>query len=52
MPAWVSDGLNNARLASMMLYQGRLPEFRELLIECNDDIRCFYAAVRAQLTNL
>jgi len=52
VPAWVSDGLNNARLASMMLYQGRLPEFRELLAECNDDIRCFYAAVKAQLTNL
>ena len=45
--AWVSDGLNNARLASMALYQGRLPEFRKLLAECNDDIRCFYSAARA-----
>jgi len=47
VPAWVGDGLNNARLASMALYHGRLPEFRELLAKCNDDIRCFYSAARA-----
>jgi len=47
VPAWVGAGLNNARLASMALYEGRLPEFRELLAECNDDIRCFYSAARA-----
>ena len=47
VPAWVGGGLNNARLASMALYHGRLPEFRELLAECNDDIRCFYVAARA-----
>jgi predicted aminopeptidase len=52
LPAWVGDGLNNARLASMTLYQGRLQEFRELLAECDDDIRCFYVAARAQLANL
>ncbi len=46
-PAWVGDGLNNARLASMALYHGRLPEFRELLAECDDDIRCFYRAASA-----
>lgn len=46
VPAWVSDDLNNARLASMTLYQGRLPELRELLAECSDDIRCFYKAAR------
>ena len=47
VPAWVSDGFNNARLASMALYQGRLPEFRKLLAECDDDIRCFYGVARA-----
>jgi predicted aminopeptidase len=47
VPAWVGDGLNNARLASMALYHGRLPEFRELLAECDDDIRCFYRAASA-----
>jgi len=52
LPAWVGEGLNNARLASMALYQGRLQEFRELLAECDDDIRCFYVAARAQLANL
>ena len=45
-PDWLSDGLNNARLASMLLYDGRLPEFRALLAECNDDIECFYEAAR------
>jgi len=43
-PEWLHDGLNNARLASMVLYNGRLPEFRDLLSDCNDDIECFYAA--------
>lgn len=52
LPAWVGEGLNNARLASMALYQGRLQEFRELLAECDDDIRCFYVAAREQLANL
>ena len=52
VPAWVGEGLNNARLASMVLYQGRLSEFRELLAECDNDIRCFYAAARATLANL
>ncbi|MFQ5982020.1 MAG: aminopeptidase, partial [Woeseiaceae bacterium] len=35
--------LNNASLIQLTLYQGRLAEFRELLDECNDDLRCFYA---------
>lgn len=45
-PGWLSEDLNNARLASMSLYQGRLPEFRVLLADCGDDIRCFYAQAR------
>jgi len=41
-PAWLNDGLNNARLASMSLYHGRLAEFRALFADCDDDIACFY----------
>jgi len=52
VPAWFGEGLNNARLASMVLYQGQMSEFRGLLAECDDDIRCFYDAARAKLTNL
>lgn len=41
-PAWLGDGLNNARLASMSLYHGRLAEFRALFAECDDNFACFY----------
>ncbi len=41
--SWLRGELNNARLASMALYEGRLPAFRALLANCHDDIRCFYA---------
>ncbi len=41
-PVWTGDGLNNARLASLTLYHGRVAEFQVLLAECNDDLRCFY----------
>ena len=43
---WLSGELNNARLVSMSLYEGRLPEFRELLAACDDDIACFYEEAR------
>ena len=43
---WRSDELNNARLASMVLYEGRLPEFRALFDQCEQDIACFYDAAR------
>lgn len=39
---WLSGDLNNARLISMTLYEGRLPAFRRLLRNCHEDIRCFY----------
>ncbi|NNF40911.1 MAG: aminopeptidase [Woeseiaceae bacterium] len=39
---WRGDELNNARLASMTLYEARLPAFRALLANCNNDMRCFY----------
>ena len=45
-PAWLTSELNNARLAATTLYHGRLPEFRTLLAECDDDLTCFYAAAR------
>lgn len=40
---WFSGELNNARLVSTTLYEGRLPSFRALLDRCAQDIRCFYA---------
>ena len=45
-PAWLADELNNARLASTTLYHGRLPEFRMLLVQCDNDLPCFYEAAR------
>ena len=51
-PEWLRAGLNNARLASMALYHGRLPEFRALLADCNDDIECFYTAAKRLSENL
>ena len=45
-PAWLTEQPNNARLAAMALYGGRLPEFRELLQQCNDDLPCFYQKSR------
>lgn len=41
--AWLSGELNNARLASMTLYEGWLPAFRTLLAVCEQDIQCFYS---------
>jgi len=34
--------LNNARLASVAVYEGNLPAFRNILAACNDDLACFY----------
>lgn len=42
-PAWVTAGLNNARLVSMNLYHGRLAEFRALYGDCAEDLDCFYS---------
>ncbi len=44
--SWLSGELNNARLVSMTLYEGRLPEFRALLDKCAQRIECFYAEAR------
>ena len=39
---WLSGELNNARLVSMTLYEGRLPAFRALFRQCEEDFACFY----------
>ena len=44
---WLNGELNNARLVSMTLYEGRLPEFRALLDQCEQRIECFYDESRA-----
>lgn len=44
--SWPGGELNNARLASMALYEGRLPEFRELFAQCEQRIECFYDKAR------
>jgi len=44
---WQAGELNNARLASMVLYEGRVPEFRAILEHCEQRIKCFYAEARA-----
>ncbi|MGB5336812.1 MAG: aminopeptidase [Woeseiaceae bacterium] len=39
---WPGGDLNNARLASMALYEGWLPAFRSLLLECEQELACFF----------
>jgi predicted aminopeptidase len=41
---WLSGELNNARLISMTLYEGRLPSFRALYMKCKKNLQCFYTA--------
>ena len=40
---WLSGELNNARLISTALYEGKLPAFRALYQRCEEDLNCFYA---------
>ena len=49
--AWINGELNNARLASMTLYEGWLPAFRALLAGCGQDIQCFFSRA-AELSEL
>jgi len=44
---WFAQQPNNAALAAVGLYTDRVPAFRELLHEANDDLPTFYARVRA-----
>lgn len=39
---WTGAELNNARLVSMTLYEGQLPQFRALYEKCEQRIECFY----------
>lgn len=48
---WLASPLNNARLVSLGLYEGRQNAFAYLLKECNEDMRCFYDAAES-LANL
>ena len=43
---WLSGELNNARLISMTLYEGRLPSFRALYSKCENKLQCFYAEAK------
>jgi len=39
---WLSVPLNNARLASIGLYEGRQGAFQAILRNCSEDLVCFY----------
>ena len=39
---WLAVPLNNARLASIGLYEGRQGAFKAILRDCNEDLVCFY----------
>jgi predicted aminopeptidase len=41
--SWPGTDLNNARLASLALYEQALPAFRGLFQRCKEDFACFYA---------
>jgi predicted aminopeptidase len=41
-PGWLEGRLNNARLASIGLYELDISKFRDLYEECERDLRCFY----------
>ena len=45
-PAWLAEPLNNARIASLTLYEGRLPELRIMLERCDENLECFYDEAR------
>jgi predicted aminopeptidase len=40
---WLAAPLNNARLVSLNLYEGRVDAFRVLYADCGESISCFYA---------
>ena len=39
---WLAPPLNNARLVSLNLYEGRSKAFQTLLLQCADELDCFY----------
>ena len=40
---WLVAPLNNARLVSLNLYEGRLEAFKAIVEECRNELSCFYA---------
>ena len=40
---WFGGDLNNAKLISTTLYEGKLPMFRALFKRCEEQLDCFYA---------
>ncbi len=40
---WLAPPLNNARLASLGLYEGRQGVFKAIFRDCNEKLVCFYA---------
>lgn len=40
---WLAAPLNNARLVSLNLYEGRLNAFSIIADQCNQELSCFYA---------
>jgi predicted aminopeptidase len=44
---WLRAPLNNARLASLVLYRGQLDDFHRLLERCENDLSCFYQRVES-----
>jgi predicted aminopeptidase len=45
---WLSGELNNARLISTTLYEGKLPTFRALYIRCEENLDCFYTEAKSR----
>lgn len=39
---WLEPPINNARLASVSLYRGYVPAFRQILAECDGELSCLY----------
>lgn len=46
-PQWLAEGPNNARIASISLYNQRVPEFRDMFEKCGQDFVCFYERAAA-----
>jgi predicted aminopeptidase len=44
---WLAAPLNNARLVSSNLYEGRVNAFRAIFEECSQDLACFYERAAA-----
>ena len=43
---WLAAPLNNARLVSMNLYEGRVAAFRSMYVDCKQSLDCFYERAR------